>query len=69
MIATQLKRVFIFDKMELQDPNPTLSTKEVISFYSNQYPKLNNARIDNQVVNESKGAIEYKVVATFGEKG
>ena len=45
METKQLKRVFKYDKMELADPNPSLSTQDVLSFYSNEYPELCNATI------------------------
>lgn len=66
---TGLKRVFKLKdkKVELPDPNPTMSAEEVQKFYSGKYPELTNASINGpKVVGDTA---EYIFATTVGTKG
>ncbi len=43
-----LTRIFRSGTMNLPDPNPTLSPKEVKDLYSVNYPQLTHADIENE---------------------
>lgn len=42
--VTKLTRVFSYNGMEIPDPNPGLSLREVQDFLSAEYPELANAK-------------------------
>jgi len=71
MAVKQLERVFSFKignkDLELVDPNPLLSEKDVVSFYALQYPELNNAVLSENKIEDDK--IKYKYDSKFGVKG
>lgn len=69
--VTGLDRKFKFEKdgeeVVLQDPNPNMSTAEVIQHYSVQYPELTTCTIDGPKVDGSVALYEFKT--TVGTKG
>ena len=62
-----LKREFVYNGQVLPDPNPAMTPEEVVSFYSNEYPDMLNAKIDGPKVTSSK--VTYKINKIVGTKG
>jgi PRTRC genetic system protein C len=56
------KRVFKYNNMTLDDPNPSFTNEQVLNHYSALYPELNNAII------EDKGD-HFLFKSSFGAKG
>jgi PRTRC genetic system protein C len=65
----QMKRVFDFNGKKLPDPNPKWTPDQVINFYSNTYPELTTATVDNGETDLKKGTITYTISKTLGTKG
>jgi PRTRC genetic system protein C len=65
--VSKLDRVFKFDNKTLKDPDSSMSTDDVLNFYSNQYPELNNAKVSGPVVKDDK--LEYEFSTSVGTKG
>lgn len=61
------KRVFKFEKEILPDPNPELSEKDVLIYYSNTYPDLVNCSVSRSSVNEKE--IVYEFTKGISPKG
>lgn len=72
MTATALKlekavRVFKFNNLRLQDPDPKQTPEEVKEFYARMHPELTNAEIEGP---NAKGAeIVYEFRKAVGTKG
>ncbi len=68
--VTHLKREFRFKKngtnVTLPDPDEALSAEEVMQFYSNQYPELTTATLDEPKVEGSTAT--FNVKTTVGTK-
>lgn len=68
--VTNLTREFKFKKdgttVTLPDPNPEFSVAEVMQFYSNQYPELTTAMMDEPKIDGTKAT--YSVKTTVGTK-
>ena len=62
-----LKRVFMYGDRQLTDPNPNMIPKEVLKFYSNNYPELINSNIAGPVLKDDKAIYEFKL--SIGTKG
>jgi len=63
----ELKRIFKFKDLELDDPNEKMSKEEVLDFYSGQYPELVNAHVTNpKIENDS---IVHEFLTSIGTKG
>lgn len=73
MDVKKLKRVFIMkgesgtDKVKLGDPSHLMSPEEVIDFYSNQYPKLQNSVVMPGL--QRGDTMEFEIKDNFGPKG
>ena len=67
MDIIQIQRVFSFNGMELDDPNPALSEEDVKDFYAGLYPSLNNAYVKSAEPQGDKVVISF--VANTGTKG
>jgi PRTRC genetic system protein C len=71
LIATELKRVFIFkykgEVMRLSDPDDSLSPEAVLDLYSHTYTVLTTATIKGPELNNDE--VQYKFVPTLGTKG
>ena len=65
MEVTVLKRVFVYDGKKLNDPNPEMTVEEVMDFYSNVHPELNNSTFIEQVKDDS---IHYEFKSIAGSK-
>jgi len=69
MSTTPLKRVFDYNGMTLEDPNPAanMTPEEVVQFYANIYPELTNATIEQTEIKE--GVATYSIRRAAGTKG
>jgi len=69
MSTTNLRRVFVYNKQELEDPNPSanLSPEDVVAFYSRIYPELATASIEQTEIKD--GVIRYEMRRAVGTKG
>jgi PRTRC genetic system protein C len=71
LLINDLPRVFTFNRngkdIELADPNPAMSAKEVLSFFSNTYPELTNAGVEGPGIRDDKTYYTFKT--TLGTKG
>ncbi len=63
-----MKRVFVFDGNNLDDPNPDFSPKEVLRFYSGTYPELTNATIPDFGENKD-GVLVFDIDKKMGTNG
>lgn len=69
MAIQTLNRVFVFNDIELPDPNPKLSETEVLDFYSNTYPELNVGYIDGNELDAENGVQKFNIKLSVGTKG
>lgn len=71
LVATKLEREFTFKKgnttVRLPDPNPEMTTEEVLSFYAPQYPELTTAQLEGPNIEGTKSV--YSVKTTVGTHG
>ncbi len=71
LLATQLKRVFIFKHngqlLTLEDPNTAWSVEMVQHFYAPTYPILTTAKVCQPRINGEK--VEYHFETSIGTKG
>jgi PRTRC genetic system protein C len=65
--VSKLDRVFKLKDKVLKDPDSTMSTDDVLDFYSNQYPELNNSKVSGPVVKDD--VLEYEFSTSVGTKG
>ena len=67
----QLKRIYQIKVnnqiINLEDPNPKMSSEDIRDLYSNQYPQLTNSTIVNKGIEDGKSVFEFITVA--GTKG
>lgn len=66
---TGIKRVFKLKdkKIDLPDPNETMTPEDVQKFYCGKYPELTNASINGPKIVGSTA--EYSFTTTVGTKG
>lgn len=67
LVKQELKRIFNYDKKELEDPNPALTPAEVLDYYSDTYPELVNATMTGPIVKDDSLLFDFAV--KFKEKG
>lgn len=71
MEVVNLERVFTYQKdkkdVNLPDPNPEMSSDEVMKFYSSKHPELTNAIIEGPTVVGDKAT--YKMTTKAGKLG
>ncbi len=65
--TTELKRVFKYGKLKLSDPDPMMEPKDVMQFYSGQYPELTNASLEGPSIENDEIVFEFG--KTVGVKG
>lgn len=63
----QLKRIFKYGKLKLADPSPSMEPKDVMQFYSGQYPELTNASLEGPTIKDDEIVFEFG--KTVGVKG
>jgi len=69
MSTTNLRRVFIYNKQELEDPNPSanMTPEQVMEFYARIYPELATATVSQTEIKD--GVIKYEMRRAVGTKG
>jgi PRTRC genetic system protein C len=67
MATKVIPRVFKFGKIELPDPNPKFTEKQVMDFYANQYSELTNGSIGTPQYKNDK--VIYEFNTNVGTKG
>ncbi len=67
MESKVLSRVFVFNGMQLPDPDGALSPAKVKDFYAGMYPELVTAEVSNGV--EKGDSLEYTFIKATGTKG
>ncbi len=65
----EMKRVFKYDNMVLDDPDPKMTPEEVKEFYAEIYPELTQAGIEGPEQNGEGAAVEYEFDKAVGTKG
>ncbi len=65
--VNKLERVFKFNNKILKDLDETLSTDDVLDFYSNQYPELTNSKVSGPILKND--VLEYEFTTSIGTKG
>lgn len=63
----KLARVFKYNSIQLDDPDPKMSAEDVKQFYANIYPELTQATIDGPNIEEEGESYEFRKLA--GTKG
>jgi PRTRC genetic system protein C len=64
---TKLTRKFVFNGADLPDPGEAFTPEEVKELYSNQYPDLSTAIINEPTV--KGGVVTYTFTRNVGTKG
>ncbi len=67
MKVETIKRVFVYKKTELADPNENMTSNEVLDFYTGQYPELTTASVNGPQVKTDKAI--YTFETNIGTKG
>lgn len=67
MESQELKRIFIHNNVELDDPDNNMTADNVLEFYSGQFPELTNAVTHGPEVKNDKIVYEFKT--SVGTKG
>ena len=62
-----LQRRFQFNQIELDDPNPSWNPNQVMVFYSNTYPELNNSHVEGPEIKDQTSVYMFKT--SVGTKG
>jgi len=63
----KLKRVFKHKDKVLADPDASMSSDDVLDFYSNQFPELNNSKVSGPIAKDD--VLEYEFTTSVGTKG
>lgn len=63
MAVKQLERIFVYDKKELKDPNPSFSIDKVQEIYANQFPELLNCKFNGPEIKEGKAYYTFEKTA------
>ena len=69
LIITTAKRVFNLDGTKLPDPDPSMSLEDVLELYSNQYPELTNATVEEPDISEDGTEAVYPIKVNTGKNG
>lgn len=62
-----VERIFKFKDQDLPDPDPTMTTAQVLDFYSQQYPELSAGFVKEP--EEENGKMIYEIGFSVGSKG
>jgi len=65
--VSTLKRVFVYNAMQLDDPDPAMKPEEVKEFWSDVYPELTQAVIEGPEYKDD--CIQYTFRKAVGTKG
>lgn len=70
-VIKNMERVFVYKKdgteIKLDDIDPNLEPKDVMSFYANTYPELTTATVQGPEI--KKDQVVYTFGASIGTKG
>ena len=61
-----MPRMFNYNNIVLDDPDPQMSPEDVKNFYANLYPELTQAIVEGPELGEN---LEYKFNRSYGTKG
>ena len=67
MSIETLQRIFSYNNLRLEDPDPSMTPEKVKEFYAGIYPELTQSIIEEPQVSEN--AVTYKLAKTYGTKG
>jgi PRTRC genetic system protein C len=67
LAVANMQRVFKYNKIDLDDPNPNLTPDQVLTFYSNTYPALTTATCSGPTIED--GLVVFEFQSTVGTKG
>jgi PRTRC genetic system protein C len=62
-----LPRVFTYNAINLDDPDPEMTPGEVKDFWANVYPELTQSQVDGPHMEDER--VVYKFARTVGTKG
>ena len=62
-----MERVFKFKGKNLPDPDEDFTIGQVIDFYSNQFPEINNANVIGPKMEDDTAV--YEIGSVVGDKG
>ena len=62
-----LPRIFMYNNLTLDDPDPKMTPEEVKAFYAEVYPELTQAAIEGPEPSDT--AVEYRFRRAVGTKG
>lgn len=62
------KRKFLFNDVELADPDPTMPLKSVLSFHSSKHPELVTADVKQMQIDKD-GTLVYAIKTELKTKG
>lgn len=65
----ETKRVFKYDNMVLDDPDPKMTPEQVKEFYAEIYPELTQAGIEGPEQASDGATVEYEFDKAVGTKG
>lgn len=69
LLITTAKRVFQLNDLKLPDPDPSMPLDDVLELYSNQYPELTNATMEEPEINEEGTEAIYRIKVNTGKNG
>ena len=66
-----MPRVFLFKnnakQLKLTDPDSSMTTEDVLNYYSALYPMLTTAKVEGPRIEDDE--VQFKFVMTIGTKG
>jgi PRTRC genetic system protein C len=67
----KVRRVFLYKKEEMKDPDPSLTPVEVAKYYSMQIPELTNGSVNYKglKIEGDDEFMEYELSTSIGVKG
>lgn len=69
MTIEAVRRKFIFNGAQLDDPSVNMNPDEVLEVYAMTYPSLLNGSIEGPVLSEDGEEAVYTLIENIGKKG
>lgn len=69
LLITTAKRAFQLNDLKLPDPDPSMPLDDVLELYSNQYPELTNATMEEPEINGEGTEAIYRIKVNTGKNG
>ena len=63
------KRVFVFNKQEIEDPNPDFSPHEILELLAINHSELLNAKLTDPELSEDGEKLIYELKVTVEQHG